>query len=162
MGSVGLLFTRFDRLPVRKLLLIAIPFYVCRRFPEFKPTSIFQRLSKSDGLRAREAAGKVLSSYQRHKIKFYEDWLANDKPSESDQAEYTDWMRDSYASAFESAAEETFTCKTDYIISQRFWEVMGMMLLGMALLKYSGSSQHNGPFASYALGVRRGVGCWLA
>jgi uncharacterized protein len=135
-GVAGLFLFVFRNLQVRKLLLFALPLLCLQSINGILSYADFQALqAEAEEARLLQAAGKELSQDQLEAIKDFEDWLEEEKPPPKDQAEEIEAMRDSYASAFDTNAGSAWYMETEYLYSRGLWESLGMMLLGMALLK---------------------------
>jgi uncharacterized protein len=84
---------------------------------------------------AQRATGAEISKEQQRVIEAFEERLAFEKPPADEQAEHVAAIRASYASAFAANAGDAFFLQTDFFLMLGLWECLGMMLLGMALLK---------------------------
>lgn len=135
-GVVGLFLFAFRKLSVRTLILIAA---VALTIP-----TIMNSLDRADYLELRsqaqlaeaqmEASG-ALATEQLQAIEEFKTATEDYKPR-LDQLEYVAaQMRGSYASAFNLVKSRTFYWETTYFVRYGFAECLGMMLLGMALLK---------------------------
>ncbi|MBK8972301.1 MAG: DUF418 domain-containing protein, partial [Hahellaceae bacterium] len=136
-GLVGLILYLFRHLRVSRLLCVAIPLLCpCRTIMGLQTYKEFTGLqNKAIAFQQERAEGNTLSRQQQQKIEHYEAWVAYDTPTAEDQAETIEGKRGSYASAFETTSEEFYFMQTEYLFPQGILEVLGMMLLGMALVK---------------------------
>ena len=135
-GVAGLFLFVFRNLPVRKLLLFALPLLCLQTISGVRSYTDFQALqAEAEDARLLQASGKSLSQDQLETIKDFEEWLDEEKPSPKDQAEEVEAIRAGYISAFDAHYETAWYLETEYLYSRGLWESLGMMLLGMALLK---------------------------
>ncbi len=135
-GVTGLFLFVFRNLPVRKLLLFAVPLLCIQTINGVRTYTDFHALQvEVEEAHLLQATGKKLSQDQRESIKYFEDWLAEEKPTPEAQAEAVEMTRASYASAFDENFDSAWFIETEYLYAQGLWECLGMMLLGMALLK---------------------------
>lgn len=135
-GVAGLFLFVFRNLPVRKLLLFAVPLLCIQTINGIRTYADFHALQvEAEEALLLQATGKELSQDQLETIEYFEDWLAVEKPSPEDQAEEVEATRASYATAFDENAGSAWYMETEYLYTQGLWECLGMMLLGMALLK---------------------------
>jgi uncharacterized protein len=135
-GLVGLILYLFRHLRVSRLLWVAIPLLCLQTIMGLQTYKEFTGLqNKAIAFQQERAEGNTLSRQQQQKIEHYEAWVAYDTPTAEDQAETIEGKRGSYASAFETTSEEFYFMQTEYLFPQGILEVLGMMLLGMALVK---------------------------
>jgi len=135
-GVAGLFLFVFRNLPVRKLLLFAVPLLCIQTIVGIGSYTDFHALQvEAEEAHLLQATGKELSQDQRKAIEYFVDRLAEEKPSPEDQAKEVEAIRASYASAFDENADSAWFMETEYLYRQGLWECLGMMLLGMALLK---------------------------
>jgi len=159
-GVAGLFLFVFRHLSVRKLVLIAVPFLCLQTVSGIQTYTEFVSLQvAAKEARQLKADGDKLSPDQRQTIEDYETWLEYEKPSPEDQAEEIEAMRDSYASASAAAYDNTWYMQTEDLYTRGIWECLGMMLLGMALLK-AGAFTAEWPARRYwlMLGLGWGIG----
>ena len=135
-GVAGLCLFVFRNLPVRKLLLFAVPLLCMQTVNGIRTYVDFQDLqAEAEQAQLLQAMGKELSQDQLGVIKDFEDWLERETSSPKEQAEEVEAVRASYASAFDEYDETAWYLQTEYLYAEGLWECLGMMLLGMALLK---------------------------
>jgi uncharacterized protein len=135
-GVAGLFLYVFRHLPPRRLLAFAIPLLCVPTvmgtldYVGFHATR--ERAEEAAQLRA---GGATLTEEQEAAIEAFRERLAFEKPSPEEQAEHVAAMRAGYASAVSENAGTAFFFQTDFLFRLAIWECLGMMLLGMALLK---------------------------
>jgi uncharacterized protein len=135
-GIAGLLLYVFRHLPPRRLLAFAIPLLCVQTVMGTLDYVDFHSLrSEAEQAMAQRATGVELGKEQRQAIEAFEERLAFEKPTADEQAEHVAAMRASYASALAANAGDAFFLQTDFFLMLGLWECLGMMLLGMALLK---------------------------
>ena len=128
-GVAGLLLYVFRNLTVRRLLFFAIPLLCVPTiigtidYVHFQTTQ-----AEAEQAQMLQAQGSTLTTEQQRVIDDYDERMADEKPIAEMQDEVVQAMRESYASAFALTSEWTFDLDT-------FCECLGMMLLGMALMK---------------------------
>ena len=160
-GVAGLFLFVFRNLSVRKLVLIAAPILCVQTVGGIWSYANFLTLQDAaDEARQLQASGGKLSPDQRAAIKDYQAWLGEEKPSREDQASEVAATRASYASAFDLAYDSAWYMETEDLYARGLWECLGMMLLGMALLK-SGAFTADWPAASYWVMFASGWGIGL-
>ena len=135
-GVAGLFLFVFRNLSARKLLLFAVPLLCIQTVNGIRSYVDFQDLqAESEQAYTQQVMGEELSQDQLRTIKYFEDWLELEKPSPKKRAEEIEAMRGSYASAFDKNFYTALYIETEYLYTRGLWECLGMMLLGMALLK---------------------------
>lgn len=161
-GVAGLFLFVFRNLPVRNLLLCAVPLLCMQTVNGIRSYVDFQDLqAEAEQAQLQQAMGKELSQDQLGVIKDFEEWLEWEKPSPKKQAEEVEAMRASYASAFDENDDIAWYLETEYLYTQGLWECLGMMLLGMALLK-SGAFTAEWSAGRYWMILASGWGIGLA
>lgn len=135
-GIAGLLLYVFRHLPPRRLLAIAIPLLCVQTVMGTLDYVDFHNMrTEAEQALAQRATGAEISKEQQRVIEAFEERLAFEKPPADEQAEHVAAIRASYASAFAANAGDAFFLQTDFFLMLGLWECLGMMLLGMALLK---------------------------
>ncbi len=135
-GVAGLFLFAFRSLPARKLVLFAVPLLCIQTVNGIRDYMDFQVLqAEAEQVRQLRATGKVLSEVQLEVLSDFAAWLDQEKPSPQDQAEEVAAVRAGYASAFDAHNDTAWYLQTEYLYARGLWECLGMMLLGMALLK---------------------------
>ncbi len=120
-----------------------------------------QARADSAPLLAMEAAGATLSAAQRAELADYRALLADVEPTESMTRETVAAMRASYLSAVRYNAPIAWSNQTVFLPTQALWEALGMMLLGMLLLR-SGALDGRWSTRRYLLLLLSGYGIGLA
>jgi uncharacterized protein len=148
-GIAGLFLWVFRDLSARMLLRIAVPVLCLQTV--IATTDLFELRD----LAARAATAQQLSDSgaeldheQESAIEDYEERMSHERPTAEKQARVVKAMRGGYASAFDENAGLAWWMQTEYLHALAFWEVLGMMLLGMALLK-SGALTGDWPARHY-------------
>ncbi len=148
-GIVGLFLWVFRDLSARTLLRIAVPVLclqtVVATADLFELRDLSARAATAQQLRD---GGAELDPEQESAIEDYEERMSHERPTAEEQARVVKAMRGGYASAFGENAKFAWWMQTEYLHALAFWEVLGMMLLGMALLK-SGALTGDWPARHY-------------
>jgi uncharacterized protein len=136
-GIVGLLLFVFRNVTPRKLIAAAAVIMVLQTAVTFTEWFGYseQRAAAEEAQQAR-SDGKVLTPAQSEAIENFASTNEQFKPSGEDLNNIVSRMRKSYASAFGVVAPESWHFETTFFFQHGLLECLGMMLLGMALLKY--------------------------
>jgi uncharacterized protein len=136
-GIVGLLLFVFRNVTPRKLIAAAAVIMVLQTAVTFTEWFGYseQRAAAEEAQQAR-SDGKVLTPAQSEAIENFASTNEQFKPSGEDLNNIVSRMRKSYAGAFGVVAPESWHFETTFFFQHGLLECLGMMLLGMALLKY--------------------------
>jgi uncharacterized protein len=135
-GIAGLLLYVFRHLSPRRLLAFAIPLLCVQTVMGTLDYVDFHGMrAEAEQAQALRATGAELTEEQQEAVEAYEERLAWEKPPADEQAEHVAAMRAGYTSAVAANAGDAFFLQTDFFLMLGLWECLGMMLLGMALLK---------------------------
>ena len=136
-GIVGLLLFVFRNVTPRKLIAAAAVIMVLQTAVTFTEWYGYseQRAAAEEAQQAR-SDGKVLTPAQSEAIENFASTNEQFKPSGEDLNNIVSRMRKSYAGAFGVVAPESWHFETTFFFQHGLLECLGMMLLGMALLKY--------------------------
>lgn len=136
-GIVGFPLFVFRNVSPRNLVVTAAVLMVLQTGVSFAEWHRYHEVSTA-AVAAQEArnAGKVLTQAQAQAIDQRARMDANPNGSREMLEQLVSRMRASYVSAFRAAARETWHNETIFFLQHGLLESLGMMLLGMALLKY--------------------------
>ncbi len=135
-GVVGLFLYLFRNLSTPRLLMIGI---VVLAAPTL--VNVMQRAdymdtrARAEAAEALRASGTPLSADQQLAIKAFQEWNDDRKPAAAEIENAIAQVSGSYASAFHYLKGRTFYWETSFFVRYGFAESLGMMLIGMALLK---------------------------
>jgi uncharacterized protein len=135
-GVVGLLLFVFRNVAPRKLIVASAVIMVLQTCVSVSEWHDYRDAS-SAAAAAQQAriAGKVLTPQQSEAIESIERINEGFKPSREELQKTIDTVRKSYSSAFAHVAHESWQFETVFFFQHGLGECLGMMLLGMALLK---------------------------
>jgi uncharacterized protein len=91
--------------------------------------------AKADAAKAVQDAGDELSDEQKSDLKAWEEHLKSVTPPEEEEAKEIAAHRGDYATLFMWRAQVVPLIESIYFYRSLFWDVAGMMLLGMGLMK---------------------------
>jgi uncharacterized protein len=136
-GVVGLLLFVFRNMSPRKLMALAAVIMLLQSAVTFTEWYGYRQAAAA-ATSAREArdAGKVITPEQDQAIDTFAKINAEFQPPREELQETVERVRRSYLSAFGVVAPESFHFETVFFFQHGLLESLGMMLLGMALLKY--------------------------
>ena len=135
-GVTGLFLYVFRNLPARKLLLFAIPLLCVQTVSGVISYNKFQDLQARAGhAQVLQAEGKSLTEDQQADLDDFKEQMKDAKPPKEKIDKTIGQMRGGWASAFEHVSSFAFYLESEFFYRLGFWECIGMMLLGMALLK---------------------------
>lgn len=135
-GVVGLFLFVFRKLSPRTLILIcAVALTVPTIMNALDRAEYMDIRAQAQLAEADMSSGAVLSMDQLQAIDELRQAIEDHKPSRDQLANVAAQMRGSYASAFNLVRARTFYWETTFFVRYGFAECLGMMLLGMALLK---------------------------
>ncbi len=136
-GIVGLLLFVFRNVTPRKLVVAAAVVMILQTSVTFTEWYGYHEASAA-AAEAQQARsdGKVLTPAQSDAIENFASTNEQFKPSGEDLNNIVSRMRKSYAGALGIVAPESWHFETTFFFRHGLLECLGMMLLGMALLKY--------------------------
>ena len=160
-GIVGLLLFVFRNVAPRKLVIAAAIIMVLQTAVTFSEWYGYHQASEAAAAaQAARTAGKALTEQQDQAIENFTSTNEEFKPSQDELEKMVSRMRKSYFSALGLVAAESWHYETTFFFRHGLLECLGMMLLGMALLKYgvltgaaSSRVYANMALAGYALGL---------
>jgi uncharacterized protein len=136
-GIVGLLLFVFRNVSPRKLVIAAAVIMVAQSAVTFAEWYGYREIrSAAEQAQQARGDGKVLTPAQNEAIEKLAATNEQFKPSGEDLNNIVSRMRKSYAGAFGIVAPESWHFETTFFFQHGLLECLGMMLLGMALLKY--------------------------
>jgi uncharacterized protein len=161
-GMTGLFLYVFRGLAVRKLLAFAIPLLcVSTVFGTYDYLQFRHVAAEAQAVQALQAQvpSQALSADQQAKLDAYKDIREDWQAVPEKQAKRVAKMRAGYFQAQAVVAKSAFGAETADFARFGFWECLGMMLLGMALMK-SGALTAQWPVAAYwrMLAIGWGIG----
>jgi uncharacterized protein len=137
-GLVGLVLFVFRRLPPKQLIAAASVAMLLQTTVTFLEWRGFREIaSEAEQAQSAQLAGEMLSGEQHLALQRFAGLSERLKPSRSTLEWKVARVRESYSSAFEALAPETWQMQTELFLRHGLLESLGMMLLGMALLKLS-------------------------
>jgi uncharacterized protein len=135
-GVVGLLLFVFRNVTPRKLIIAGAVIMVLQTSVTFTEWSGYHEASTAAATaRAARYEGSLLTGQQRQAIEHLARVNEEFKPSREDLRTTVSRMRKSYLSALSVVAPESWHYETIFFFQHGLLESLGMMLLGMALLK---------------------------
>jgi uncharacterized protein len=135
-GIAGLVLFVFRNLPPRRLLILATAFMILQTLisvVEWRDFHETQQLAHVAN--ARQAAGLPLTPDDFAALEDQSAQEADWRPDRDDLEAMVANIRESYASAFRVLSVHTWFMETQFFFRHGIVECLGMMLLGMALLK---------------------------
>jgi uncharacterized protein len=136
-GVIGLLLFVFRNVAPRKLLAASAVIMILQTAVSVSEWHDYK--DASDAAAAAQLArssGKVLTEQQAEAIDTFARINEQFKPSREDLQKEIDRVQKSYVSALGKVAAESWHFETVFFFQHGLGECLGMMLLGMALLKY--------------------------
>jgi uncharacterized protein len=161
-GVIGLLLFVFRNVAPRKLVAASAVLMILQT--AVSVSEWYDYKQASDAAAAAQLArnsGKVLTEQQTEAIDGLARINQQFKPSREDLQKQIDRVRRSYLSALGKVAPESWHFQTVFFFQHGLGECLGMMLLGMALLKY-GVLSGKAPRRVYAMLVLIGYPAGLA
>lgn len=135
-GVVGLFLFVFRKLSPRMLLVIAAAALSIPTIMNALDRAQYMELrSQAQLAETQMLSAAPLSPEQSQAIEEFRQAIEDHKPPRDQLANMVAQMRGSYASAFNFVKARTFYWETTFFLRYGFAECLGMMLLGMALLK---------------------------
>ncbi|WP_116808382.1 DUF418 domain-containing protein [Steroidobacter cummioxidans] len=136
-GIAGLALFVFRNLSPRRLLILATAFMLVQTLISVGEWQDFhQTQAVAQAANARLAAGQPLTDGDQEAIDAFAALQAEYHPARENLQAYVANVRESYASAFGVLRGDTWFMQTVYFFRHGIVECFGMMLLGMALLKW--------------------------
>lgn len=136
-GLVGLLLFVFRNLAPRKLIAAATVIMILQTAVSFTEWYGYREASAAaESAQAARSAGNALTAEQSQAIESFATINEQFKPSREELGKTVGRMRKSYVSALSVVAPESWHYETTFFFQHGLGECLGMMLLGMALLKY--------------------------
>jgi uncharacterized protein len=135
-GIAGLVLFVFRNLSPKRLLLLAAAFMIVQTLISVVEWRDFQHTQQqAQAATARQAAGQPLSAADFAALEAYSELEADWRPDRDDLEKMVASIRESYAWAFHVLSAHTWFMQTEFFFRHGIVECLGMMLLGMALLK---------------------------
>lgn len=135
-GVVGLFLFVFRKLAARTLLVIAAAALTIPTIMNALDRAEYLDIREQAQLaQTQELAGEALSIEQVRAVEKFRQATEERKPARYYLESIVSQMRTSYASAFNLIRARTFYWETTFFVRYGFAECIGMMLLGMALLR---------------------------
>ena len=135
-GVTGLLLFVFRSLTPRRLILCAAAALLVQSLVTTGEWLAYREVrDHGQQAQAAQASGDVLSPEQREAIEALRGFHEDFKPSLATQEKMIASVRESYASAFSVISKRTWHAHTSFFFTHGLLDSLGMMLLGMALLR---------------------------
>ncbi len=135
-GVAGLLLFVFRNLPPRQLLLLATALMILQTTITVSEWSDYREAqSLAQAASARQAAGMPMTDGDQEALDAFEAWQNELRPARENLEASVANVRASYLSAFAALSGDTWYMQSEYFFRHGLVECLGMMLLGMALLK---------------------------
>ncbi len=161
-GVVGLFLFFFRNLSVPKLVLLGIAaLSVPTLMNAMEQRDYSALLARVESAEMAHEAGEPLTPDQEAAMHELGEVQQNHKPAMSGLEYHIERMTHSYGSAFRYLMPRTFYWETTFFIQYGFAECLGMMLLGMALLK-TGILTGNASARTYRMMMMAGYAVGLA
>jgi uncharacterized protein len=136
-GIAGLVLFVFRNLPPRRLLMIAAVLMVVQAMISVVEWHDFdQTQQQAQAANARQATGQPLTGQELQALEAYATLESDWRPDRGNLEAMVHSIRDSYSSAFAVLKTHTWFMETQFFFRHGLVECLGMMLLGMALLKF--------------------------
>lgn len=160
-GIAGLVLFVFRNLPPRRLLLLAAAFMILQTLitvSEWQDYREAQALAQAAS--ARQAAGYPMIDGDQEALDAFNALQGEFRPTHENLESHVASVRQSYSSAFTSLSRDTRYMQSEFFFRHALVECLGMMLLGMALLKLGVLSGNSSTrvylamvFIGYAIGL---------
>lgn len=135
-GIAGLLLFVFRNVAPRRLLLLATALMLLQTAVSVVEWHDFREAQdQAQAASMRQAAGQPLTLGDQQAMETFATLEGEFRPSRADLEATVANVRDSYAAAFAVLSGQTWFMETDFFFRHGLFECLGMMLLGMALLK---------------------------
>jgi uncharacterized protein len=160
-GIAGLVLFVFRTLSPRRLLLLAATFMILQtsitltEWMDYRETQ-----SLAQAASARQAAGQPMADGDQEALDAFSALQSEFRPELENLEAHVANVRDSYAAAFAVLASDTRYMQSEFFFRHGLVECLGMMLLGMALLKLgvlTGSSSTRVYLAMVVIGYSIGL-----
>jgi uncharacterized protein len=160
-GIAGLFLFVFRDLSPRRLLLLAAAFMIFQTLVTVGEYSDYRETQASaHAASARQAAGQPLTAADRQAMETFDALQAEYRPSRDGLEANVTNIRAGYGLAFGVISRDTWFMQTSFFFRHGILECVGMMLLGMALLKLgvlTGASSTRVYLAMIAVGYGIGL-----
>lgn len=135
-GIAGLVLFVFRNLPARRLLIFATVFMIAQTLITVVEWRDYdQTQQQAQVATTRQAAGQPLAPEDYEALEAYSVLQADWQPDRDSLEEMVADIRESYGRAFHVLSGHTWFMETQFFFRHGIVECLGMMLLGMALLK---------------------------
>lgn len=135
-GIAGLILFVFRNLPPRKLLALATVLMMLQTSVSVVEWHDYRdSKQQAQAASARQAAGETLTAEEMEAIDAFATNESDWRPSRNDLEATIESIRESYVGAFSVLSAHTWFMETQFFFRHGIVECLGMMLLGMALLK---------------------------
>jgi uncharacterized protein len=135
-GVVGLLLFVFRNIAPRRLIVLAaIVMSLQTLVTVVEWRGYHEEQTAAQAAQARKATGAAITAEEQEAIETFAGTTSEFKPARQDIEATIEKMRHSYASAFDIVSKKTWYVETAFFFRHGLLESLGMMLLGMALLK---------------------------
>ncbi|MDY6946967.1 MAG: DUF418 domain-containing protein [Pseudomonadota bacterium] len=135
-GIAGLVLFVFRNLPPRRLLVLATAFMLLQtlitvcEWQDYRQTQALAQAAT-----ARQAAGQPMTDGDQEALDAFNALQSEFRPPRENLEAHVASVRDSYPSAFVALGRDTRYMQSEFFFRHGLVECLGMMLLGMALLK---------------------------
>jgi uncharacterized protein len=135
-GIAGLVLFVFRNLPPLRLLVLATALMLVQAtISVVEWRNFHETQQQAQAANARQATGQPLSGEELQALEAYSTLQSDWRPDRDNLQAMVDSIRDSYSSAFAVLKTHTWFMETQFFFRHGIVECLGMMLLGMALLK---------------------------
>jgi uncharacterized protein len=135
-GIIGLLLFVFRNVASRRLIVIAAIIMAMQTLVTVVEWQGYESMrDEAAAAQTAKAAGDILTVEQQGAIDSFEALAREFKPPLADLEQKVEGVRESYLGALEIFAPETWRMQTSFFFRHMLLEGLGMMLLGMALLR---------------------------
>lgn len=160
-GIAGLILFFFRNLPPRRLLLLAALFMILQTLITASEWQDYRELhAAAEAASARRLAGQPMLDGDREALDAFGALQSEFHPPRENLEAHVTNVRESYATAFVALSRDTRYMQSEFFLRHGLVECLGMMLLGMALLKLGVVSGHGSTrmylammLIGYALGI---------
>lgn len=135
-GMTGLLLFLFRDLSARALLCWAFGVLLFNTLIHTGLHLTFRQLGETVAQAQALAPGVEMTEQQRQAVQAWDTILADQGLTEAGQAEEIETRRSGYLDNFVYSASSTIYFQTIGLLAVGLWDTLGMMLLGMALMKW--------------------------
>jgi uncharacterized protein len=160
-GIAGLILFFFRNLAPRRLLLLAALFMILQTLISVSEWQDYREMyASAEAAGARRLAGQPMLDGDREALDAFSLVQSEFHPPRENLEAHVADVRESYATAFASLSHDTRYMQTEFFFRHGLVECLGMMLLGMGLLKLGVLSGHGSArlylammLIGYALGI---------